>query len=130
MCDCLVVGLISLILLFVFIFKQKELFKEQKMRSRLEESVARAAEDAQMQINTHAMTNNKLEKLLAGLGENFEATKHGAQTHIVSLSSCKSVSCATIITNCPKFLLAEILFFIFYRVILKINCIFACFLLR
>ena len=57
------------------------------MRSKLEESVARAAEDAQMQINTHAMTNNKLEKLLAGLRENFEATKHGAQTHIVRISS-------------------------------------------
>lgn len=65
------------------LFKQKELFKEQKMRSKLEESVARAAEDAQMQINTHSMTNNKLEKLLAGLRENFEATKHGAQTHVV-----------------------------------------------
>ena len=65
-------------------FKQKELFKEQKLRSKLEESVARAAEDAQMQINTHAMTNSKMEKLLAGLHENFEATKHGAQTHIVS----------------------------------------------
>lgn len=67
------------------------------MRSRLEESVARAAEDAQMQINTHAMTNNKLEKLLAGLQENFEATKHGAQKEIVSLSSCKSASCATLL---------------------------------
>ena len=54
------------------------------MRSKLEESVARAAEDAQMQINTHSVTNNKLEKLLAGLRENFEATKHGAHTHIVS----------------------------------------------
>jgi len=75
---------------FVF-FKQKELFKEQKMRSKLEESVARAAEDAQMQINTHSMTNNKLEKLLAGLQENFEATKHGAQTHIVRDDYIKAV---------------------------------------
>ncbi|XP_078362497.1 rab GTPase-binding effector protein 1-like isoform X2 [Oculina patagonica] len=65
--------------------EKKELFKEQKMRNKLEESVARAAEDAQMQINTHAMTNNKLEKLVAGLRENFEATKHGAQTHIMKL---------------------------------------------
>ena len=53
------------------------------MRSQLEESVARAAEDAQMQINTHAMTNSKQEKLIAGLWENFEATKHGAQIQIV-----------------------------------------------
>ena len=55
------------------------------MRSKLEESIASAAEDAQMQINTHAITNNKLEKLLAGLRENFEATKHGAHTQIVSI---------------------------------------------
>ena len=67
----------------VALTQQKELFKEQKMRSKLEESVARAAEDAQMQINSHKMTNDKLEKLMAGLWENFEATKHGAKMHIV-----------------------------------------------
>ena len=67
----------------LFSFKQKELFKEQKMRNKLEESVARAAEDAQMQINAHKMTNGKLEKLLAGLSENFEAVKHRAQEQIV-----------------------------------------------
>lgn len=65
--------------------EKKELFKEQKMRSKLEESVSSAAEDAQMQINNHAMTNNKLEKLIAGLRENFEATKHGTQTQIAKL---------------------------------------------
>ena len=75
------------------LFKQKELFKEQKMRSKLEESIARAAEDAQMQINTHSMTNNKLEKLLAGLRENFEATKHGAQTHIVRDVDIVNIMC-------------------------------------
>lgn len=69
--------------------EKKELFKEQKMRSKLEESVASAAEDAQMQINNHAMTNNKLEKLLVGLRENFEATEHGAQTHIAKLVSSR-----------------------------------------
>lgn len=62
------------------------MFKEQKMRSKLEESVSSAAEDAQMQINNHAMTNNKLEKLIAGLRENFEATKHGTQTQIVRIA--------------------------------------------
>ena len=60
------------------------------MRSKLEESVAHAAEDAQMQINTHAMTTNKQEKLLAGLRENFEATKHGAQIQIVR-KKCKGI---------------------------------------
>lgn len=69
--------------------EKKELFKEQKMRSKLEESVARAAEDAQMQINSHKMTNDKLEKLMAGLWENFEATKHGAKMHIEKLVSSR-----------------------------------------
>jgi len=73
----------NLFFLDVALTQQKELFKEQKMRSKLEESVARAAEDAQMQINSHKMTNDKLEKLMAGLWENFEATKHGAKMHIV-----------------------------------------------
>lgn len=59
------------------------------MRSKLEESVSSAAEDAQMQINNHSMTNNKLEKLIAGLKENFEATKHGAQTQIVRMLTLK-----------------------------------------
>ena len=60
------------------------------MRSKLEESVARAAEDAQMQINTHVSTNNNLEKLLGGLRKKFEETKHEAQTHIVSLTGLLS----------------------------------------
>lgn len=63
---------------------QKELFKEQRMRSKVEESVARAAEDAQMQINTQVATNAKLERLLTGLREHFEATKQEAHSHIVS----------------------------------------------
>lgn len=69
--------------------EKKELFKEQKMRNKLEESVARAAEDAQMQINAHKMTNGKLEKLLAGLSENFEAVKHRAQEQIAKLVSSR-----------------------------------------
>ena len=63
---------------------QKELFKEQKMRSKVEESVARAAEDAQTQINTQVATNAKLERLLTALHEHFEATKQEAHSHIVS----------------------------------------------
>lgn len=63
---------------------QKELFKEQKMRSKVEESVARAAEDAQTQINTQVATNAKLERLLTGLREHFEETKQEAHSHIVS----------------------------------------------
>ena len=67
------------------------MFKEQKMRSRLEESVAHAAEDAQTRINSHCSTSNKLEKLLVGLRENFEATKHEAETQIVSHLTVKTV---------------------------------------
>lgn len=69
---------------------QKELFKEQKMRSKVEESVARAAEDAQTQINTQVATNAKLERLLTRLREHFEATKQEAHSHIVS---SESLSC-------------------------------------
>lgn len=65
--------------------EKKELFKEQKMRSKVEESVARAAEDAQTQINTQVATNAKLERLLTGLRQHFEATKQEAHSHITKL---------------------------------------------
>jgi len=66
------------------LFFQKALFEEQRQRSRLEQSVANAAQDAQTQINEQTTVMGKLDQILVDVQRNFATSKKEAVAHIVS----------------------------------------------
>lgn len=63
---------------------QKALFEEQRQRSRLEQSVANAAQDAQTQINEQTSVMNRLDQILVDVQRNFGASRKEAAAQIVS----------------------------------------------
>ncbi|XP_048582683.1 rab GTPase-binding effector protein 1 isoform X2 [Nematostella vectensis] len=65
--------------------EKKALFEEQRLRSRLEESVANAGADAQAQINDQASTLAKLEKLMSSVQQKHDAAKDEATKTIAEL---------------------------------------------